>query len=143
MTKMLVVGDKILPSNYLLTAFHRTVFKKPHDLRTRMERLRTEILPARHKLGAHADREVIRKGETLLGGTWEDWADFWSALAEFISVLNEQTFGGPFEINAGGVLGDAEMLLKSLEQSQHFEALLKSDNAVVRNACLELALPAG
>jgi hypothetical protein len=118
-------------------------FKKLHNLRGRMEKLRTKILPARHKLGAHADRDVIRKGEPLPGGSWEDWSDFWSALADFVRVLNEQTFGKPFEIEAGGVLGDAEMLLKSLKQSQHFEALLKGDDASVRDACLKLALPPG
>jgi hypothetical protein len=116
-------------------------FKKLHDLRGRMEKLRMKILPARHKLGAHADRDVIRKGEPLPGGGWEDWSDFWSALTDFVRLLNEQTFGKPFEIDAGGVWGDAEMLLTSLRQSQYFEALLKSDNAAVRDACLKLALP--
>src|SRR4029077_391432 len=87
-------------------------FKKLHELTRPMENLRVKILPARHKLGAHADRDVIRKGEILYGGTWEEWVDFWSTLADFVRILNEQTFGIPFEIEAGGVLGDAETLLK-------------------------------
>jgi hypothetical protein len=58
-----------------------------------------------------------------------------------VRILNEKTIGKPFEIDAGGVLGDAEMLLKALRQSQHFEALVGGNNAVVRDACLNLALP--
>jgi hypothetical protein len=106
-----------------------------------MEKLRVKILPARHKLGAHADRDVIRKGEILYGGTWEEWADFGSALADFVRILNEQTFGLSFEIEAGGVMGDAETLLKFLRQGQHFETLVNGDDPKVRDACLNLALP--
>jgi hypothetical protein len=116
-------------------------FKKLDKLRQRMDRLRQKILPARHKLGAHADRDVIRKGEPLPGGNWEEWDDFWSALADFVRILNEQTFGKPFEIDAAGVLGDAETLLKFLKQGQYFEILLNGNDPKVRDACVELALP--
>lgn len=118
-------------------------FKKLDELRRRMDRLRREILPARHKLGAHADRDVIRKGAPLSGGSWEQWNDFWSALADFVRILNEQTFGRPFEIEAAGVLGDAETLLKFLKQGQHFETMLNGNDPKVRDACLKLALPNG
>jgi hypothetical protein len=47
-------------------------FRQLHALRQRMEKHRNKITPARHKLGAHADRDVIRKGEPLPGGSWED-----------------------------------------------------------------------
>jgi hypothetical protein len=117
-------------------------FKKLDALCRRMEKLRAKILPTRHKLGAHADRDVIRKGETLPSGSWEEWKEFWSALADFVRVLNEETFGTPFEIDAGGVLGDAEMLLKSFGESQHFETLLRGNDPKVKDACLKLALPA-
>jgi len=116
-------------------------FKKLHELRQRMEKLRKKVLPARHKLGAHADRDVIREGKTLPGGSWQEWDDFWSALADFVRCLNEETFGKPFEIDAGGVMGDAEMLLKSFSQSRHFETLLNGNDPKLRDACLNLALP--
>jgi hypothetical protein len=95
-------------------------FKQLDALHKRMQRHRKIIEPARNKLGAHADRDVILKGEPLRAGSWDDWSDFWSALADFVRILNEQTFGKPFEIDAAGVLGDAEMLLKALGQRQHF-----------------------
>jgi hypothetical protein len=47
------------------------------------------------------------------------------------------------EIEARGVFGDAEILLKALRQSQHFEALLNGSDKAVAYACLKLALPNG
>jgi hypothetical protein len=116
-------------------------YKKLHELRGRMGKLRTTILPARHKLGAHADRDVIRKGEVLAGGTFPEWEEFWKALAEFVSVLNEQTFGSAFEIDAAGTMGDAECLIKYLTQGQHFDSLINGSEPVIRDACLKLVLP--
>ena len=84
-----------------------------------MNLLRAKIIPARNKLGAHADRDVIRKGEPLGAASWQEWDDFWSALQDFVRILNEQMTGSPYEIDAGGVLGDAESLLNALRQSQH------------------------
>jgi hypothetical protein len=117
-------------------------FGKLHALRGRMEKLRKVIEPARNKLGAHADRDVIREGKTLQGGSWKEWEDFWLALADFVRLLNEKTFGKPFEIDAAGVFGDAETLLKSLKQSRHFEALINDKDPKIRDACLNVALKA-
>jgi hypothetical protein len=100
-------------------------FKKLNDLLQRMLTFRAKILPARNKVGAHADRAVILKGEPLATATWKEWDEFWTVLADFVRTLNEKTTGEPFEINAAGVFGDAESLLKALRQSQHFETLLK------------------
>lgn len=49
----------------------REMFKKLDELHRRMDKLRQVILPARNKLGAHADRDVIRKGGVLPGGSWD------------------------------------------------------------------------
>lgn len=118
-------------------------FKQLEALRQRMNKLRVKVLPARNKLGAHADRAVILKGEPLGAASWKEWDDFWSALQEFVRVLNEATTGKPLEIDASGVRGDAEMLLKALFNHQNFETLLKSDDPTVRDACLKVALPEG
>jgi hypothetical protein len=95
-------------------------YEQLDELHQRMKKLRAKILPARHKLGAHADRDVIRKGQVLGKASFEEWDDFWSALKDFVRIINEETTGKPFEIDAGGVFGDAEMLLKALGQSRHF-----------------------
>jgi hypothetical protein len=45
--------------------------------------------------------------------------------------------------HCGTILGAGKILgpLKPLRKGQHFRALLKSNDAAVRNACFELALP--
>ncbi len=116
-------------------------FKELDLLRQRMMKLRNKILAARNKLGAHSDRAVILKGEPLGAASWNEWGEFWSALQDFVRVVNEKVIGTPFEIDAAGVLGDAETLLKALRESQHFRTLLKSDDPGVKNACVRLTLP--
>jgi hypothetical protein len=118
-------------------------YKQLDLLHQRMKTLRNKILPARHKLGAHADRDVIRNGQVLGTASFEEWDTFWSALRDFVRIINEKTAGKPFEIDASGVFGDAEMLLKALSNGQHFDTLIESDNPVVRDACLKLALTNG
>jgi hypothetical protein len=109
-------------------------------LHQRMKKLRKIILPARHKLAAHVDRDTIRAGKPLAAATWQEWDDFWVALADFVRLLNEKRLGSPFEITAGNVIGDAEQLLKALKQSQHFETLLNGKDAKISDACVKLAL---
>jgi hypothetical protein len=60
-----------------------------------------------------------------------------------VRVINERTTGKPFEIDAAGVIGDAEMLLKALGQSRHFETLLNGSDKAVADACIKLAFPSG
>jgi hypothetical protein len=90
--------------------------------------------------GGSAD---ISKGKPIGAATWEEWDDFWYALRDFVCILNEETTGQPFEIDAAGVVGDAEMLLKALKQSQHFDQLFKSNDPTIVKACIDLALPRG
>jgi hypothetical protein len=51
-------------------------YKQLDALHQRMKKLRVKILPARHKLGARADRDVIRKGQVLGKASFEEWEDF-------------------------------------------------------------------
>jgi hypothetical protein len=117
-------------------------FKKLGELHQRMQKLREKVKPARDKLAAHADRDAVRKGKPLGEASFQEWDDFWSAVQEFVRILNEKMTGKPFEIDTGGVMGDAESLIKALSQSQHFETLLNGDDPAISEACLKLALPA-
>jgi hypothetical protein len=114
-------------------------FKQLDELRLQIDQLRKKILPARNKLVAHADSQAIRQGKPLGEASWEEWDAFWSALQTFIRLLNEKTIGTPYEIDVAGIPGDADMLLKSLQQSQYFETLLKGGDQAVKSACLKLA----
>jgi AbiU2 len=115
--------------------------KQLDELRQRMEQLRKKIRPARNKLIAHADRDAIREGKPLGEASWKEWDEFWAALKNFVRILNEKTIGKPYEIDIAGVYGDAEMLVKSLQQSGFFETLLNGKNQAVRDACLKVAAP--
>jgi hypothetical protein len=119
-----------------------TTAKHLDELAQQMAKLRQKILPARNKLVAHADREAIRQGKPLGQASWQEWDEFWVSLSKFIRILNEKAIGTPYEIDIAGVPGDAEMLLKSFRQSQHFETLLRGGDQAVQKACLKLALPA-
>jgi hypothetical protein len=118
-------------------------YKQLDALHQQMKKLRTKILPARHKLGAHADRNVVRKGQVLGKASFEEWEGFWSALKDFVRIINEKTTGEPFEIDASGVFGDAEKLLTAVRQSRHFETLLNGTDKAVADACIKLALSSG
>jgi hypothetical protein len=41
-----------------------------------MEKHRSSIEKARHKLTAHADRETIKAGKPLGAATWSEWDQF-------------------------------------------------------------------
>ncbi|WP_461323994.1 AbiU2 domain-containing protein [Bradyrhizobium diazoefficiens] len=84
-------------------------------LQTSLEEHRERIKDARNKLTAHADLETIMAGEPIGAATWPQWHQFWKDLGEFVSLINENVNGSPFEIRAAGVRGDAEMMLKKLQ----------------------------
>lgn len=128
---------------YFLESFppHSPTFQQLEKLKQTMDKLRAKILPARNKLIAHADRDAIRKNVPLGYATWPEWDEFWAALKDFVRILNEKALGTPYEIDIAGVPGDAEMLLKSLRQSGHFEKLVASENKAVQEAALNLTLP--
>jgi hypothetical protein len=109
------------------------------QLRQQMLAHRKKIERARNKFVAHADREAIRQGKPLGLASWPDWDQFWAALRKFINILNEKVFGSPYDIDIAGVLGDAEMLLKSLQQSKQFETLLMEGDNTVKAVCLKEA----
>jgi hypothetical protein len=85
------------------------------ELQTNMEKHRSRIEKARHKLTAHADRETIKAGRPLGAATWSEWDQFWKDLGTFVSLVHEHVLGTPFDIRAAMVRGDAEMVLKKLQ----------------------------
>jgi hypothetical protein len=45
--------------------------------------------------------------------------DFWSALRDFIRILNEKMTGQKFDIDAPGMKAEAESLLKALSKGRN------------------------
>jgi len=122
-----------------MTTFLESIVEQLEQLQQAMNKHRQKIKPARDKYVAHADRDAIRKGQPLGMATWQEWDEFWTALRTFVRALNQKALGKPCEIDVAGTLGDAEMLLKSLRQSRHFEQLLNSPDNAVSAASLKLA----
>lgn len=100
-----------------------------------MYKLRDKIKPGRNKLVAHAGRAPWLCGLAGVG-------QILVRVEDVRPRANDKVLGTPFEIDVTGVPGDAEMLLKSLRQSGHFETPLASKDKHVQDACLALALPA-
>lgn len=117
-------ADRSGNANFTLELFvnsfapHTQAYKLLEPLRQRIDTFRKKIVPARNKLAAHADRVVILKGEPLSTASWAEWDDFWSALREFVRVLNERTTGKRFEIDVPAMRDEAESLLKALHDPQ-------------------------
>jgi hypothetical protein len=86
--------------------------QKLTELKDRLDKHRDRILDARNKLTSHNDRLVINKGQPLAAATWDEWNDFWSALADFVRLINEKTHGGLYDINLTSSRGDVEAVLK-------------------------------
>ncbi|WP_454642130.1 AbiU2 domain-containing protein [Bradyrhizobium liaoningense] len=84
-------------------------------LQADMEKHRERIKDARDKLTVHADLLTIMEGQPIGTATWEHWEQFWKDLGEFVSLVNENVNGAPFEIRAAMVRGDAEMVLRKVQ----------------------------
>lgn len=104
-------GNKNFMAEMLVNGFVEVpeTFDNMNKLHAQMLDFRKKIVGARNKLGAHADLDAVRKGQPIAAASFEDWNRFWSTLGEFVSLLNETTIGVPFDVDAGGVLGDAEV----------------------------------
>jgi hypothetical protein len=90
-------------------------FKKLAVPHKKMELFRAKIKRARHKLAAHADRAAV-SGPPLMTASWREWEEFWSALKDFVRILNEETLGAAFDIDPPGASNDAEKLLTALKK---------------------------
>ena len=57
----------------------------------------------------------IKSGKRLGAATWSEWDQFWKDLGAFVSLVHEHVFELAFDIRAAMVRGDAEMVLKKLQ----------------------------
>ena len=95
------------------------------SLKSKIDKFRQYILPARHKLVAHTDRQAIRNTNGL--GSFPEGEDIklLATLQEFCNIAHKECFGeiyGKIIVNAGG---DVHDLLRALRGSLAFEQLFK------------------
>ena len=81
----------------------------------RIMEFRKKLLPARHKLVAHVDRDIVTKGAVLPAGTWAEWEAFWSDLRAFVHILNQATTGKVVDVTATTAGDDASALIRRMQ----------------------------
>src|SRR5215472_6041638 len=69
------------------------MLKRLTKLHASMQEFRQKILPARHKLISHLDRDAILAGRPLGDATDEEWNQFWLDLQEFIYIVHRKVTG--------------------------------------------------
>jgi hypothetical protein len=110
-------GNKNLVIGHFTNLLERfePLHRRLTTLQAGMEKHRERIKDARDKLTVHADLLTIMEGQPIGAATWEQWERFWDDLGEFVSLVNENVNGVPFEIRAAMVRGDAEMVLRKVQ----------------------------
>ena len=89
---------------------------------------REKINDARRKLIAHSDLRSRRQLANLGEFSETDEHGFWNALQRFVDAAHMEAFGGPFEIDAAMVDGDAGSLVHSLIDAVDYNDLVKQEN---------------
>jgi len=97
----------------------------------RLMKFRAKVIDARRKLVAHLDLRARLQPLSLGVFTEDDERDFWSALQAFANAAHMEAVGGPFEIDATMVEGDAASLVHSLADAADYDDLIKEDNGLV------------
>lgn len=94
------------------------------EVSKRIHSIRKYILPARNKILAHVDKDVVVSGERLGAFPTEVGDAFWSSLQEFVDKLNRHYFGGVFPLDAVNATG-AEELVRALKKSVDWDDYFK------------------
>lgn len=93
-----------------------------------MVAFRKKLLPARHKLVGHLDRDSVLEGNALGEAEKSEWEKFWLDLQDFTHILHKRYIDpdGTFYLNAAGPLSDADSLIRAIKRSTYFETLISS-----------------
>jgi hypothetical protein len=121
-------GKDNLTTNYLLTLnWDIDVRRRLASANATLMRYRDKIIDARRKLIAHTD-VASRIAPNILGSfDPSEEQEFWSALAEFATIVHEAACGGPFEIDAAMPQGDANTLIQYLIEAVDYDDLVKDE----------------
>jgi hypothetical protein len=110
--------------------------KRVVELAASIDAFRQKLLPARHKRIAHADRAAAHDVASYGKATNDEWNGFWAELRELVSTFYECVHGGPFDID-GGLMSDADGLLKALKGDACFQSLM-GDSPQMARRCADI-----
>lgn len=109
--------------------------KWPPDIRKKLEALRDKtnpfrnrILPARHKLLAHSDKETVLADRTLGEFPEGEEKQFLKTLQRFCDVIYKACFGEVFGQISLAILGDVIDFKGTLEKAVAFDELLSGSS---------------
>jgi hypothetical protein len=106
------------------------------DLNGAIQAFREKLLPARHKRIAHADRGAVFDLASYGQAPDQEWSQFWLNLQDLVLIIYEKVHGEPFYIN-GGMLSDADGLLKALKEAACFTQLINGGDAALTHRCAD------
>jgi len=97
------------------------------------------ILPARHKIVSHQDREAALDGKPLGAASKEAWDQFWKDLREFVQIIHRRHIDPHQGLDIDDIVGltDAEDLVTALKQSTYFTTLMRDAGLLER--CMDVA----
>jgi transcriptional regulator with XRE-family HTH domain len=133
------MGRKNLTVKFLLNnsdfSSKRGELDKLKGLSDSMHSFRAKIVPARNRLIGHLDRESVLLGQSLGGADKSEWNQFWLDLQDFLQIVHKRYVDpkGHFYLNGVAQLSDADSLVKALQESTYFHAIL-NDNALTKKA---------
>jgi transcriptional regulator with XRE-family HTH domain len=133
------MGRKNLTVKFLLNnsdfSSKRGELDKLKRLSDSMHSFRAKIVPARNRLIGHLDRESVLLGQSLGGADKSEWNQFWLDLQDFLQIVHKRYVDpkGHFYLNGVAQLSDADSLVKALQESTYFHAIL-NDNTLTKKA---------
>jgi thermostable 8-oxoguanine DNA glycosylase len=92
----------------------------------RINAFRARIVPARNKLIGHLDLNAAHRRRSQGRASVAAWHQFWFDLQDFLTIMHWRYVSKrvPYYLNGVGRVSDAEQLVKALQESTYFRALL-------------------
>jgi hypothetical protein len=100
----------------------------------RIDAFRKRLLPARNKLISHLDLDAALGRKSLGGASIAAWRKFWLDLQDFVTIVHKRYVDArsPFYLNGVGMMSDADQLVRALQESTYFRALLDDKTITIK-----------
>jgi hypothetical protein len=114
-------------------------FDKLKRLSAGMHAFRDKIVPARHKIIGHIDRDSVLLGKPLGAAPASDWDQFWLDLQDFLHIMDKRYIdpNSSFYLNGVAYLSDADNLVTALKESTFFRAFEAEKEVAAK--CMDVA----
>lgn len=92
----------------------------------KIDAFRDHIVPARNKLIGHLDLDAAHRRRSHGRASIAAWHQFWLDLQDFLTIMHLRYVNKrvPYYLNAVSGVSDADQLVKVLQESTYFRAVL-------------------